>query len=666
MGQLIATIAEHDVPEALVNAISAETDGNPFFIREVLLHLVEEGKIYREDGQWTSNLSIEELSIPEGVRQVIGRRLSRLSEDTNRLLTAASAFNGVFRFDIAASVAGLEETAALDAVDEALAAQLLRPGGEADSYDFTHALIRHTLYTELSPSRQVRLHRQIAEAMEQAYTGRTAERAAELAHQYHRSAALPGAEPGVDYAVAAADQAEAAYARDEAPTFLRMALELLPQDDPGRPRLLGRLGLALAWTLEFDEALKAASEAGDLIAAAAGADATADYLAEATRTMAGSGFTRGAWALAEQGLRHIGDRRDKAWAWLTTYDLLRQEAQDPDNPGIPLDTPERSEVARVIEQLPLDERPPFAVYFSSREDVLALAGNEPAPLLFSAGEYSSALSLLQALAVEADQQGQIASAAAYWALVSRCHNALGDFPEAQKAYERGEALGARLTGPSPQALQLGAARYEMAAARIDDVREEDIALVEGLVGQPAAEDNWALASIRAVAAIVFARVERADEAVRLVAALMPALERAPGWAYNYPAMAFDAAYVLWLLERTDHIEVIERNLREKVIAPDFRYPMRDGRLALARLCALQGRYEEASDWFAQARTVLDEQGARPLRAIVDYDEALMYHRRGERGDQELAAPLLDAALQRFRELGMTGWIKRAEELQASL
>ena len=82
VGAMLQTIAEQEVNAALVQAISDETDGNPFFIREVLIHLVEEGKLYREDGAWRSSAtSIAELGIPEGVRQVITRRLSRLSEN---------------------------------------------------------------------------------------------------------------------------------------------------------------------------------------------------------------------------------------------------------------------------------------------------------------------------------------------------------------------------------------------------------------------------------------------------------------------------------------------------------------------------------------------------------------------------------------------------------
>jgi predicted ATPase len=125
VGELLGAMAAHDVPPALVDAINRETDGNPFFVREIVLHLIEDGKVYREAGRWTSHLSIEALGIPEGVRQVIGRRLSRLSEPANRLLGAAAGTSGAFCFDVAWRVAGLAEASALDGLDEALDAQLI-------------------------------------------------------------------------------------------------------------------------------------------------------------------------------------------------------------------------------------------------------------------------------------------------------------------------------------------------------------------------------------------------------------------------------------------------------------------------------------------------------------------------------------------------------------
>ena len=75
--------------------------------------------------------------------------------------------------------------------------------------------------------------------------------------------------------------------------------------------------------------------------------------------------------------------------------------------------------------------------------------------------------------------------------------------------------------------------------------------------------------------------------------------------------------------------------------------------------ALDGRLDEADHWFAQAREVLDEQGAGPLRAITDFDQALMRIRAGHPGQ---ARPALDAAAAQFGRIGMTGWLRRAEDL----
>jgi hypothetical protein len=89
--------------------------------------------------------------------------------------------------------------------------------------------------------------------------------------------------------------------------------------------------------------------------------------------------------------------------------------------------------------------------------------------------------------------------------------------------------------------------------------------------------------------------------------------------------------------------------------------MMDLRLSLARLCAVDGRLDEAIYWFGQARTALEEQGAGPLRAITDFDEALMHARQGHHAS---ARPLLEAAADQFQQIGMTGWLRRAEQVAA--
>ena len=192
----------------------------------------------------------------------------------------AAAFTGGIDFEVARRVAGLEERAALDALDTALAAQLLVPAAARTAYDFTHALVRHTLYDALSPARQVRLHREIAETMEAVYGRRADEHAAEIARHYHRSATLPGAERGVPYCLAAAEQAERAAAFAEVADHLRAALDLLGPAASERARLLGRLGVALAGALRFDEAAAIAADAAAQLARTESRHVAADYLAD--------------------------------------------------------------------------------------------------------------------------------------------------------------------------------------------------------------------------------------------------------------------------------------------------------------------------------------------------------------------------------------------------
>ena len=668
--ELLEAVAQHKVPANFVRAIAAETGGNPFFLREVLLHLFEEGKLEREGGRFTSRFSIAEMGIPETVRQVIGRRLSRLSGEANRLLAAASGCAGAFRFDVAAAVAQLEEQQALDALDSALAAQVLRATGAPEVYDFAHALIRHTLYNEMSPSRKVRLHRRLAEEMEQRYSGETTEHALEIAQQWHRSAALPGAERGGQHCLVAADRAERAAAHEEAAAALRMALDLLPASDPGRARLLSRLGLALAWSLRNEEAVRVASEAADLIAAGEGSGAAADYLATAASAIWASNFDTRAWALVAQGLRYAGNRRDLTWALLADYDLQRRDANDPDFPGIPLDVPERHEVSRILfEKAPSwVERGVFflpSVVFESRKDAMERARLIPQILAYTAGEYTRALALTGPLAAQCAERGQLGLAASFLTVEASCESALGNLEASRAALVRATELTERVGNPPLLAFLLQAVPLEHAR-----VRGEGYGLflpaIDQLLAADTQEIRWAIAAVWAAAALVCAHEGRSDDTLRAFHRVLPAIKRASGWAATYTVIIDLVIEALWILDRPDQIDDLERNLREKTLAPDFRYPHTDARLAQARLCALAGRFDEARKWFDKARHVLDGQAARPLRAVVDFDEAWMEARRGGVGECRRALTLLDAAHGPFQSIGMPGWMRRADALREQL
>ena len=661
---LLAALAEHEVSEAAVAALASETAGNPFFLREVLAHLVEEGQVYPgPDGRWASDLAIRELGIPEGVREVIGRRMSRLSNEATRLLDVASLFEGTFRFEVVAAVAGLGEADALDSLDEALAARLLQPAGGPDAYAFSHALIRHTLSAELSPSRHVRLHRKVAEALEAAYGEEPSPaQAGEIATQYRQSAGLPGAERGVRPALQAGYYAEVTGAHEEAAGFLRMALDLLPESDPRRPRLLGRLAVALAWARSFEEAVEVAWAAGEAIAAAEGPAPAAQYLAEATYACGMAGSNPHAWVLARKGLTCAGTRRDVAWARFISFDLERRAAEDREHPGIPLDTPERWEAARILQASDLDPVAPGPMMgvFASRAEVLT--STNLVVLIGQAGEYTRSLPLLKVEAEAALSRGQFFRAARCWSFLAYCQVCLGRLDEARHALEQAQGLAERVGQPISVAL-FG---REYLSRALDEGWEELAAVFEPLAASANPALSWALGWIHAISVRIGARRGQEDVALRFLGLLVPWLERAPAWTIAFPQMACDAAEALWLFQRLDDVDVVERALREKVVGPDFRSPMVDGRLALARLSALQGRHDEALAWFAEARRVLGEQGARPLLAITDYDEALMFVRLGGSGDLARARPLLEAAREQFEAIDMTGWTARADELSRRL
>jgi DNA-binding SARP family transcriptional activator len=345
--QMLSALAAAPVSDVLASAIEQETRGNPFFAREVLRHLLETQAIQPDaHGALQAGLPLE--AVPEGFRDVLARRRARLSPGANRLLDVATGFDGPFPFAVVAGVAELEDAAALAALDDVLDAGLVEPDVTPERYQFAHALIRHAIYATLNPSRQVRLHRQLAHALEDARAAFPARIApAEVAAQYHRSSALSGAEAGVAPALDAAEQALAASAHAEAASFLAMACELAPPGDQRLPRLQARLGLALAWSLRFDEAVEIAHEAAERLAAAEGRTAAAGYLADLTSALTNAGSARHAWQLAPRGLAYAGERHDTVWATLA-LDLDRREAADPGYPGIVLDVPERQEALRIL------------------------------------------------------------------------------------------------------------------------------------------------------------------------------------------------------------------------------------------------------------------------------------------------------------------------------
>jgi len=246
---LVAAVARHELDDALIafaHAIRRETEGNPFFIGEVIRHLVESGALFEAGGRWTYRGEIAGLGIPEGVREVIGRRLGRLSEATSRMLGLAAVIGRQFDVPLLAKIAETSEDAVLDALDEATAAALVSEvRSSAAQFAFRHALIRTTLYEELSATRRARLHRRVGEALEDLVQATPGTRIEELAHHWLAATQAADAAKAIGYARQAGERALAGLAFEEAAAHFERALAVLePRDEDGR-RLRCDLLLAL-------------------------------------------------------------------------------------------------------------------------------------------------------------------------------------------------------------------------------------------------------------------------------------------------------------------------------------------------------------------------------------------------------------------------------------
>ena len=176
-------VTPHD---QLQDAIYAHTEGNPFFLGEVVRYLAELGRLEQVPIEPVGLADVAGLGIPQGIRDVIGQRILRLTEACNQALTIASVIGREFDFGL---LSALSETASaeelLDSLDEARSARIIEDlPGRTVRYQFRHALMQQTLSETISSGRKVGLHARIGEALEQAYGDDPGEHTAELAHHF--------------------------------------------------------------------------------------------------------------------------------------------------------------------------------------------------------------------------------------------------------------------------------------------------------------------------------------------------------------------------------------------------------------------------------------------------------------------------------------------------
>ncbi len=272
---LMEATAGHSLNDAavgLAHAVYRETDGNPFFVTEVLNHLAETGAIFQDaTGRWRVDNSLEQMVLPDSVREVIGARVGRLGPDAEQMLSIAAVIGRDFDLDLLAGATNTTEDAVLDILEAATAVSLVREVADTGHYNFAHALIQHTLYEDLGHNRRARAHRQVGEALEALCGDRPGARVGELARHWFNATQPIDLTKAIGYARQAGDAALTALAPGDALGYYAKALDLYAQADDPDPTLGIDLaiGLGTAQRQTGDPAfrhrlLDAARRAGDL------------------------------------------------------------------------------------------------------------------------------------------------------------------------------------------------------------------------------------------------------------------------------------------------------------------------------------------------------------------------------------------------------------------
>ena len=261
VGQLLHLNTGTAPSTGLVETIQGRTEGNPLFINEISRVL---SQLDVKPGQDLLG------AIPEGVKEAVSRRLDRLSEGCNQLLTIASVIGKEFDFQVLeVLLKDTHEEQFQEFLDEALESHTIEEvPGFVERCQFSYALIQETLYQELSTRRKVRLHAQIGEALEEIYGSNVVAHAGELAYHFVEAETVTGTEKLVRYAKMAGEQALVSHAYEEALLHFERALaakEGQPMDSETAAILygLGQAQVAALERVEGEEAWDSLSRAFD-------------------------------------------------------------------------------------------------------------------------------------------------------------------------------------------------------------------------------------------------------------------------------------------------------------------------------------------------------------------------------------------------------------------
>lgn len=675
VGAIVAAVAGDAPPPAMVDRIAEITDGNPFFLGEVVRALETDG--------WHAT---GPLVLPDSVRESLRRRLEPLGDGERDLLALAAVAGQEVDVAVLQAAGGLEATTVLERLHAPVEHGLVAPSA-AGRFRFVHALVRETIYGDLLPATRVRLHARIGEAIERLYADESeSSPLGTLAWHFLHAAPLGTAAKAVDYAQRAGQRAMGVYAYPDALRAFEQALDGIGADALVRPRRLelrllaaeaaSRAGYDVRarelYPLAAQDA-RAASDGFALFRAAVGyylvsrqegePDPETAHLLELALAATGSedssiramllGLLAAARHMADGGFAHEAlsreavemSRRVNDFFALSLTLLLRQFVLlGPDS------TAER--LALCNEALPLTDLPEPA----------HAAGLGRTCCLLELGDVPAAIAEIDGVSRAAERLRH-----AYWqwqAAVQRAGIALlqGRFDDGVRL--AAEALATRRNANDPVALQ--AFVLQMFLARRDTGHHGGLeGSIRWMVERYPETQMW-----RCVLAVFLADMNREDETRVVFEELACDGFRHLRQDQHYPAMlAWLARCCLFLRDPVRALQLYpllapyaERNI---VVSVYSRASLGSAHRYLGLLCAAVGQSDAAEIHFRAAIAMNERMGARPVVACAQHEYARVLQYRDGPGDRAAADALLVRVRDTAEACGMTQLLEWLDRLGPS-
>jgi DNA-binding SARP family transcriptional activator len=662
--------------ESLVTVLHEETEGNPLFVGEIVRLLSAEGSLTGD--------APPRIAIPQSIRDVIARRLRRLSGECLDLLTLASVLGREFSLGVLARAARVSEFDVLDTLDEAMRDRVVADvPGVPSELRFAHVLIRDTLYDDLTTARRIRLHRQAVQALEELYGEGSSGALAELAHH---SIAGSDFERGVRYAHSAGDRALELLAYEEAARLYSTALEALELSQPGDDRTRCELLLALG---DAQGKVGNTPEAKETLLAAAAIARSAGLSEHLGRAALGYGG-RFPWLragsdlrlvpLLEEALAGLGEEESQLRVRL----LARLAGALRDQPSLEPRTSLSREAVAIARRLGDADTLGYALVslttatWSPEIEELVPYVDEVKRLAEETGDPERMFQWGWLQHIVCMNLGDIAGAeeigvthrAVAWELKQRSQQwystvmrslvplIRGEFAEAEQLAEEALQIGQRAQGwdaAFSHCILLFAVRREQ--GRLEEVDELVRTSIDEYAGYR---------SFRCLVPLIDCELGRIDDAragfEELAVDGFGALPRDSEWVFNLSVLAQVAAYL------GDRARAV--TLYDLLLPYAHRNATLTGEIAigsvsryLGLLAALLERWDDAELHFEGGLEMNERMTARPWVAHTQEDHARMLLARGAAADRHRAQQLLDEALNTYRELGMQQHLVRAAGLR---